>query len=135
MFEYVGEYVALARKPLWMAAQKALVVAVAVADVTAAVRNSRTVKKFIRRAAAPGAIKAAVVETAMIAKFRRQIFCPVPIEQRPYAVARWIDLLARVTAGQPKKKRKHCEADRFCPAHDLSVGPTNRHEACNRPTR
>ena len=72
------EYVALARKPIWTATQKALVVAVAVPNVTAAVRNSRAIEKLIRDAAVVGAIKAAVVEGTVIAKFGRQVFCPVP---------------------------------------------------------
>jgi hypothetical protein len=33
------------------------------------------------------AIKAAVVEITMVSKFRGQVFCSVPIEQRPYTIA------------------------------------------------
>jgi hypothetical protein len=120
---------------LWPAAQEAPVVAVAIPDVAAAVRNSRAIKKLIGGAAVMGAIKAAVVESTMISKFRRQVFCPVPVEQRPYTVSRCKHHLARMAAGHPKKKGKNCEADRSCPARDLPARRTNKHEVCNRPIR
>src|SRR5437667_224969 len=103
----------------WPAAQEAPVIAVAIPDVAAAVRNSRAIKKLIGGAAVMGAIKAPVVESTMVAKFRRQVFCPVPVEQRPYTVSRRKDYLAPMTAGHPKKKGKNCEAERSCPARDL----------------
>src|SRR3954447_10599161 len=115
------------RHQLRPAAQRTTVIAVAIADMTAAERDARAIVELISGAAAISTIHATIVQAAIGAKARGQIGWIASVKPAQEAIDRRVGWLPRPAERAPAE-------DRQCGQQENSrrSAPASTHEACIR---